>query len=121
MSSVLVKLGTQCGDANATVAVPNLLGPGELLARYGTDKQKAYFLRRLADGTLIPCFGLTGPYNGSDPNSLIGSDYVVEERNGELCARRASFEKRYITQAPAAGVIGLGLNLSDPNGLLGDK
>jgi len=120
VSQVLAKLATHCFDANATVAVPNSLGPGELLARYGTDDQKEYFLPRLADGTLIPCFGLTGPHSGSDATSLIGSDCVVEERNGELGVV-ASFKKRYITLAPVAGVVGLGLNLSDPNGLLKGK
>jgi acyl-CoA dehydrogenase len=117
VSSVLAKLATHCFDANATVAVPNSLGPGELLVRYGTPAQKEYFLPRLADGTLIPCFGLTGPHSGSDATSLIGSDCVVEERNGELGVM-ATFKKRYITLAPVAGVVGLGLNLSDPNGLL---
>mmetsp|Transcript_41783 Transcript_41783/g.87697 ORF Transcript_41783/g.87697 Transcript_41783/m.87697 type:complete len:818 (-) Transcript_41783:145-2598(-) len=117
VSCVLAKLATQCFDANATVAVPNSLGPGELLARYGTSEQKEYFLPRLADGTLIPCFGLTGPHSGSDATSLIGSDCVVEQRNGELGVV-ASFKKRYITLAPVAGVVGLGLNLKDPEGLL---
>lgn len=117
VSCVLAKLATQCFDANATVAVPNSLGPGELLARYGTSDQKEYFLPRLADGTLIPCFGLTGPHSGSDATSLIGSDCVVERRNGELGVV-ASFKKRYITLAPVAGVVGLGLNLKDPEGLL---
>lgn len=117
VSLILAKLGSHCADAAATVAVPNSLGPGELLVRYGTDEQKEYFLPRLGDGTLIPCFGLTGPHSGSDATSLIGSDCVVEERNGELGVR-ASFKKRYITLAPVAGVVGLGLNLSDPNGLL---
>jgi acyl-CoA dehydrogenase len=117
VSRVLAKLGTQSSDANATVAVPNSLGPGELLARYGTPDQKEYFLPRLADGTLIPCFGLTGPHSGSDATSLIGSDCIVQERNGELGVM-ASFKKRYITLAPVAGVVGLGLNLSDPNNLL---
>jgi acyl-CoA dehydrogenase len=84
VSQVLAKLATQCFDANATVAVPNSLGPGELLARYGTPSQKEYYLPRLADGTLIPCFGLTGPHSGSDATSLIGSTCVVEERNGVL-------------------------------------
>jgi acyl-CoA dehydrogenase len=117
VSAVLAKLATHCMDANATVAVPNSLGPGELLVRYGTDDQKQYFLPRLADGTLIPCFGLTGPHSGSDATSLIQSDAVVEERNGEIGVV-ASFKKRYITLAPVAGVVGLGLNLSDPKGLL---
>lgn len=120
VSHILAKLGTQSSDANATVAVPNSLGPGELLVRYGTPEQKEYFLPRLADGTLIPCFGLTGPHSGSDATSLIGSDCVVQERNGELGVV-ASFKKRYITLAPVAGVVGLGLNLADPNGLLQGK
>lgn len=60
---------------------------------------------------------MTGPHSGSDATSLIESDGVVEERNGKL-GIRASFKKRYITLAPVAGVVGLGLNLSDPNGLL---
>eukprot|EP00577_Skeletonema_sp_RCC1716_P005571 CAMPEP_0113406828 /NCGR_PEP_ID=MMETSP0013_2-20120614/19726_1 /TAXON_ID=2843 ORGANISM="Skeletonema costatum, Strain 1716" /NCGR_SAMPLE_ID=MMETSP0013_2 /ASSEMBLY_ACC=CAM_ASM_000158 /LENGTH=803 /DNA_ID=CAMNT_0000292713 /DNA_START=126 /DNA_END=2534 /DNA_ORIENTATION=+ /assembly_acc=CAM_ASM_000158 len=120
VSQVLAKLATQCFDANATVAVPNSLGPGELLVRYGTDEQKEYFLPRLANGTLIPCFGLTGPHSGSDATSLIGSDCVVSKHpvTGELGVV-ASFKKRYITLAPVAGVVGLGLNLSDPEGLLG--
>ena len=93
VSAVLSKLATQCFDANATVAVPNSLGPGELLVRYGTLEQKEYFLPRLADGTMIPCFGLTGPHSGSDATSLIGSDGVVEERDGKL-GIRAAFKKR---------------------------
>ena len=120
VSAVLVKLATHCTDANATVAVPNSLGPGELLVRYGTDRQKEYFLPKLADGTLIPCFGLTGPHSGSDATSLIGSSGVVEEREGVLGVR-ASFKKRYITLAPVAGVVGIGLDLKDPNNLLGGK
>ena len=117
VSSVLAKLGSHCFDANATVAVPNSLGPGELLVRYGTDEQRGYFLPRLADGTLIPCFGLTGPHSGSDATSLIGSYGTVEERDGQLGVR-ATFDKRYITLAPVAGVVGIGLDLKDPQNLL---
>jgi len=120
VSSVLAKLGSHCFDANATVAVPNSLGPGELLVRYGTDEQRGYFLPRLADGTLIPCFGLTGPHSGSDATSLIGSYGEVEERDGVLGVR-ATFEKRYITLAPVAGVVGIGFNLKDPKGLLREQ
>lgn len=117
VSAILAKLATHCTDANATVAVPNSLGPGELLVRYGTDAQQKYFLPRLADGTLIPCFGLTGPHSGSDATSLIGSSGVVEERDGVLGVR-ATFKKRYITLAPVAGVVGIGIDLKDPDGLL---
>lgn len=117
VSQVLCKLATHCFDANATVAVPNSLGPGELLARYGTPEQQEYFLPRLADGTLIPCFGLTGPHSGSDATSLIGSNGVVEERDGVLGVN-ATFKKRYITLAPVAGVVGIGFDLKDPHNLL---
>jgi len=120
VSSVLAKLGSHCFDANATVAVPNSLGPGELLVRYGTDEQRGYFLPRLADGTLIPCFGLTGPHSGSDATSLVGSYGFVEKRDGVLGVR-ATFDKRYITLAPVAGVVGIGLDLKDPEGLLGGQ
>jgi acyl-CoA dehydrogenase len=78
VSAVLAKLGTRSSDLNSTVAVPNSLGPGELLVRYGTAEQQAKFLPRLADGTLIPCFGLTGIHSGSDATSLIGSFGTVE-------------------------------------------
>ncbi|BBI61442.1 hypothetical protein HSBAA_27480 [Vreelandella sulfidaeris] len=44
-----------------TVGVPNSLGPGELLLKYGTQEQKDHYLPRLSDGREIPCFGLTGP------------------------------------------------------------
>lgn len=118
VSTVLAKIATHCPDANATVAVPNSLGPGELLVRYGTDEQKGYFLPRLADGTLIPCFGLTGPHNGSDATALQGAFGVVEKRGDEL-GIRATFRKRYITLAPVAGVVGVGFDLQDPSGLLG--
>lgn len=117
VSQILAKLATHCFDANATVAVPNSLGPGELLARYGTDEQQHYFLPRLADGTLIPCFGLTGPHSGSDATSLIGSYGTVEMRDGQLGVK-ATFQKRYITLAPVAGVVGIGLQLADPDNLL---
>lgn len=118
VGTVLAKIASHSFDAFLSICVPNSLGPGELLVRYGTEGQKDYYLPRLGDGTLIPCFGLTSPHSGSDATSLVGSDCVVEERNGELGVR-ATFEKRYITLAPVAGVVGLGLNLSDPDGLLG--
>ncbi len=119
VSAVLAKLATHCFDANATVAVPNSLGPGELLVRYGTPEQQKYFLPRLADGTLIPCFGLTGVHSGSDATSLIGSYGTVEKGPDGKLGVRATFKKRYITLAPVAGVVGIGIDLKDPDNLLG--
>ena len=121
VSCVLAKLATQCFDTNATIAMPNLLGPGDFLVQYETYDQKEDFFPRLANGTLLPCFGLTGPHSGSDPTSLIVSDCAVEKHpeRGKLGVM-ASSKKRYITLTPpVAGVVGLGLNLSNPEGLLG--
>ena len=96
--------------------VPNSLGPGELLVRYGTEEQKNYYLPKLATGDIVPCFGLTGPSSGSDAASMRDLG-IVEEQNGILGVR-TTFKKRYITLAPVAGVVGLAFNLKDPNGLL---
>merc|ERR1712232_1366765 len=121
VSMVLAKTGAHSFDANATIAVPNSLGPGELLVRYGTEDQKKYYLPRLADGTLIPCFGLTGPHSGSDATSLIGSHCVVQKNEKGELGVMASFKKRYITLAPVAGVVGIGMDLKDPDNLLNGK
>jgi acyl-CoA dehydrogenase len=53
-SQVMTKLATHSGTVAVTVMVPNSLGPGELLARYGTDEQKRRYLPRLAKGVEIP-------------------------------------------------------------------
>lgn len=116
-SQVVQMLSTRSGSAAATVTVPNSLGPGELLMRYGTEDQKNYFLPKLAAGDLIPCFGLTAPHSGSDAASMHEAYGEVVERNGQL-GIVASFNKRYITLAPIAGVVGVAFHLKDPKGLL---
>ena len=63
--------------------VPNSLGPGELITHYGTKEQKLKYLPKLADGTYIPCFGLTGPHNGSDATGSIDTGKVVLNEKGE--------------------------------------
>src|SRR5690606_33321878 len=65
-SQVVSKVASRSVAAGITVMVPNSLGPGELLEKYGTPEQKETFLRRLASGQEIPCFALTGPHAGSD-------------------------------------------------------
>ncbi|MGH8107514.1 MAG: acyl-CoA dehydrogenase, partial [Arenimonas sp.] len=108
---------------SSTVGVPNSLGPGELLVHYGTKEQKEYYLPRLADGREIPCFGLTGPTAGSDATSIPDYGIVCEgEWNGaRVLGVKLNFEKRYITLAPVASIIGLAFRLYDPNGLLSDE
>ena len=122
-SSVVTKVSTRSLSAAVTVMVPNSLGPGELLMKYGTEAQKDYWLPRLADGRDIPCFALTGPDVGSDAGAM--PDYGIVTRGmhdgEEVLGVRVSFSKRYITLAPVATVVGLAFKLYDPDGLLGDR
>ncbi|MEQ6887503.1 acyl-CoA dehydrogenase [Halomonas sp. CS7] len=106
-----------------TVGVPNSLGPGELLLKYGTEQQKDHYLPRLADGREIPCFGLTGPRAGSDATALPDTGVVCKQLvdGEEVLGLRLNFEKRWITLAPIASVVGLAFRLFDPDHLLGDE
>jgi acyl-CoA dehydrogenase len=115
-AKIVEKIAGRNGAAAVTVMVPNSLGPGELLYHYGTAEQKAYYLPRLAHGIDIPCFGLTGPTNGSDAASMRDEGVVCVE-NGVL-GMRVTFNKRYITLGPVATVIGLAFKLRDPEKLL---
>lgn len=106
-----------------TVMVPNSLGPGELLHYYGTPEQKQHYLPRLATGEEIPCFALTEPHAGSDAAAGRSMGIVCrgEHEGEEVLGIRLTFNKRYITLAPIATVIGLAFNLKDPDKLLGSK
>lgn len=110
---------TYITSANPTLGiitmVPNSLGPSELLLHYGTDDQKNTYLPQLATGERIPCFGLTGPNNGSDATGDIDVGRVVMTPDGtpeiEICV-----DKRYITLAPVSNLIGLAFRLENPEG-----
>lgn len=122
-SAVLQKLSSMSQTLASTVAVPNSLGPGELLMHYGSDEQKNHFLPRLADGREVPCFALTGPYAGSDATSIPDFGIVTKGMwNGEeTVGIRLTFDKRYITLAPVATIVGLAFRMYDPDKLLGEK
>jgi acyl-CoA dehydrogenase len=122
-SCVLVKIASRSGVCSSTVAVPNSLGPGELLLHYGTEEQKSHWLPRLARGEEIPCFALTGPRAGSDAASIPDTGVVCRGNYGgrEVIGLRLNFSKRYITLAPVATVIGLAFRLQDPEKLLGGE
>ncbi|HEX6927971.1 MAG TPA: acyl-CoA dehydrogenase [Gammaproteobacteria bacterium] len=121
-SEVLVKIASRSATCASIVAVPNSLGPGELLMKYGTDEQRQNYLPRLASGEEVPCFALTGPWAGSDAGSIPDTGVVCKGMyNGrEIVGLRLNFSKRYITLAPIASVIGLAFKLYDPDGLMGD-
>jgi acyl-CoA dehydrogenase len=120
---VIQKLASVSATLSSTVGVPNSLGPAELLLHYGTREQKEHYLPRLADGREVPCFALTGPFAGSDATSIPDYGIVCEgEWNGaRVLGVKLTFDKRYITLAPVATVIGLAFRLHDPDHLLGDE
>ena len=120
---MLVKLATRSGLLAATTGVPNSLGPAELLNHYGTDEQKNHYLPRLARGDEVPCFALTGPRVGSDAADMPDTGIVCRGmwQGREIVGLKLNFNKRYITLAPIATVIGLAFRMFDPEKLLGEN
>ncbi len=120
-SEVVTKLSTRCAASAVTVMVPNSLGPAELLLHYGTEEQKNHYLPRLARGQEIPCFALTSPWAGSDAAAIPDHATVCkgEWQGREVVGMRVTWDKRYITLAPVATVVGLAFRLFDPEHLLG--
>ncbi len=122
-SSIVTKLASKSSSAAVTAMVPNSLGPAELLLKYGTDEQRQRYLPGLANGTEIPCFGLTSPEAGSDAGAIIDSGIVCKgQYNGKECLGLSlTWNKRYITLAPVATVLGLAFKMYDPDHLLGEE
>jgi acyl-CoA dehydrogenase len=121
-SQVVSKIASRSVAAGITVMVPNSLGPGELLEKYGTPDQKAKYLRRLATGQEVPCFALTGPYAGSDAASMRDVGVVTYDmyEGKKTLGIKVSWDKRYITLAPVATLVGLAFHLHDPDHLIGE-
>jgi len=120
-SMIVSKISSRSVAAGITVMVPNSLGPGELLEKYGTPAQKEKYLARLARGLEVPCFALTGVHSGSDAGGMRDIGIVTRGMfdGQEVLGVRLSFDKRYITLAPIATLVGLAFLLKDPDNLLG--
>ncbi|WP_213994704.1 acyl-CoA dehydrogenase [Arsukibacterium sp.] len=122
-STIVSRIASRSLTAAVTVMVPNSLGPGELLMHYGTQQQKDFWLPSLANGTDVPCFALTGPEAGSDAGGIPDTGVICkgEFEGKEVLGIKLNWDKRYITLAPVATVLGLAFKLYDPEKLLGDK
>ncbi len=120
-SLILGKIASRSPDVVTIVMVPNSLGPGELIEKYGTDEQKHHYLPRLAKGLEVPCFSLTGPTSGSDAATMrdIGTVVRGQWKGQETLGIKLSWDKRYITLGPKATLVGLAFQLFDPEKLLG--
>ena len=119
-SLILGKIASRSPDIAIVTMVPNSLGPGELVEKYGTSEQQDYYLPRLAKGLEVPCFALTSPNAGSDAASMRDVGFVCEEtyKGKKTLGIRVTWNKRYITLAPKATLLGLAFNLRDPDNLL---
>ena len=105
-SRILSKLASANPGFAVTVMVPNSLSVAEILLKdFGTRVQKDYYLPKLSSCELIPCFGLTGPNNGSDALGSLDKGYI--EGNKIV----ADIDKRYITLAPVASCIGVAIDV----------
>ena len=116
-SKLFQGMSSVSGSGSVHLMVPNSLGPAELLHHYGTQQQKNNYLPKLAEG-MIPCFGLTGPVSGSDAaGSMIDTGTVFKNEKGEIKIK-ITCNKRYITLAPVAELIGVAFKLQDPENYL---
>jgi acyl-CoA dehydrogenase len=122
-SMVLTKISSRSATVASTVGVPNSLGPAELLLHYGTEEQKQRWLPGLASGAEVPCFALTSPRVGSDATAIVDTGVVCRGsfEGKEIVGIRLNWEKRYITLAPIATVLGLAFKLYDPDHLIGER
>jgi len=66
---------------------------------FGSDEQKEKYLKKLGQGELIGCFGLTEPDSGSDPASATSIARAVPG------GWKLSGVKRWITNAPIADIL----------------
>ena len=81
--------------------------------KFGTEAQRERWLPRLANGQDIPAFGLTSPEAGSDAGSIPDFGIICkgEWEGEEVLGMRLTWNKRYITLAPIATVLGLAFKL----------
>ncbi|MEE8531259.1 MAG: acyl-CoA dehydrogenase, partial [Hyphomicrobium sp.] len=120
-SLIIGKIASRSPDVVTVVMVPNSLGPGELIEKYGTKEQMAHYLPRLAAGEEGPCFALTGPTSGSDAATMRDIGIVTRGQHDgkDVVGIRLTWDKRYITLGPNATLLGLAFRLFDPDKILG--
>ncbi|MFT5677189.1 MAG: alkylation response protein AidB-like acyl-CoA dehydrogenase, partial [Paraglaciecola sp.] len=122
-STIVATIAAKSSAVAVTVMVPNSLGPGELLMHYGTPAQQEQWLPKLAVGKDIPCFALTSPEAGSDAGAIPDAGIVTKGmwEGEEVLGLSVTWDKRYITLAPIATVLGLAFKAFDPENLLGSE
>ncbi len=121
ISKIIKKISSRSFATAIIPIVINSLGPGELVLEYGTQAQKEKYLRKIATGEFVTCFGATEPGAGSDLFGGMASKGIVrkDDKNGELYIEIEDLNKRYITLAPIADILPVAYIMEDPDDLLG--
>ena len=120
-SEVVRKLSSRSLTAAVTVMVPNSLGPGELLMRFGTKEQQDRWLPRLAEGAR---HSLLRP---DQPGSRLRCRLDGRHRHhlqGQFRRPRSARPAAELAQAlhhagPVATLLGLAFKAYDPDHLVG--
>ena len=94
---VTIELGYTCPAFRSLFGTNNGIA-GQVLVAAGTEEQRKGWLPRLASGEVVASFALTEPDAGSDPSRLVTT---ARPDDGSWVIDGL---KRYITNAPAAGV-----------------
>lgn len=120
-SIILGKVASRSVDVATMIELPTSLWPDEIVEKYGTEKQRNYYMPRFAMSKEIVSFAITGISNGSDATAMRDwgkVEYGIHEGK-KVLGVRLNWAKRYITFAPKATLIVLGFRLFDPENLLG--
>ncbi len=118
-AAIIQKLASRSFAAAIPVLVINSLGPGKLVLEYGTQEQKDEILPLISSGHYITCFGATEPVAGSDLfGGMATTGILKKDEKGELFIHIEKADKRYITLAPIANLLGMAYILKDPDDLL---
>jgi butyryl-CoA dehydrogenase len=92
------EISAACASVGVIMSVNNSLSC-EPLFKFGSEAQKQEFLKPMASGQLLGCFGLTEPMSGSDASTMA----TVAEKDGDHWVLNGS--KNFITNGPHADLI----------------
>jgi butyryl-CoA dehydrogenase len=92
------EISRACASVGVIMSVNNSLAC-DPINKHGTEAQKLEFLKPMASGKVLGCFGLTEPMSGSDAGTMA----TFAERSGDGWILNGS--KNFITNGPHAGLI----------------
>jgi butyryl-CoA dehydrogenase len=92
------EISRACASVGVIMSVNNSLAC-DPINKHGTEAQKLEFLKPMASGKVLGCFGLTEPMSGSDAGTMA----TFAERSGDHWILNGS--KNFITNGPHAGLI----------------